>query len=183
MTEPPDNPPDEPQNDSVLDVTCPECGAKWELSAQEAGQPEFVCNQCKTTIPLTDAGEKQLCLSCTARNEPEAHFCAECGAPLTSYASTAPFERIFAEGSVYRKATDSPQSFIVVFGVWLICLPLAVGGLILLFSPVGGLFLSLISVLLICFSVTFIWKSTRNYLTGKRNPSNNEEEAQPGENK
>ena len=35
-----------------------------------------------------DTDEKQLCVSCMFPNEPAAHFCAKCGAPTSSYAST-----------------------------------------------------------------------------------------------
>src|SRR5690349_8538637 len=69
---------------------------------------------------LPETGEKQLCVSCAVPNEPSAHFCAKCGAPLTSYASTGPFESIFAEGSVYRSAAERPQKLVVFLGMWLI---------------------------------------------------------------
>src|SRR3954464_10914584 len=55
------------------------------------------------------AEEKQLCANCMFPNYPEAHFCAKCGAPLSSYASTGPFESLFAEGHVYRQATEQPR--------------------------------------------------------------------------
>src|SRR3954451_837470 len=70
--------------------------------------------------PSPESEEKQLCLSCMAPNEPTAHFCAKCGAPLSSYASTGPFESLFSEGAVYRQAAERPRSFIVVLGIWLI---------------------------------------------------------------
>src|SRR3954464_15103851 len=66
------------------------------------------------------AEEKQLCANCMFPNYPEAHFCAKCGAPLSSYASTGPFESLFAEGHIYRQATEQPRKLVVVFGIWLI---------------------------------------------------------------
>src|SRR6516162_1962936 len=78
-----------------------------------------------------EAVEKQLCVSCMAQNEPSAHFCAKCGAPLTSYASTGPFESIFAEGSAYRAAAERPQKLVVVLGIWLIFGPMALAGLLM----------------------------------------------------
>jgi hypothetical protein len=42
--------------------------------------------------PSADAMEHALCLQCLAPNVPTAHFCGDCGAPLSPYAATAPFE-------------------------------------------------------------------------------------------
>ncbi|MBI1373688.1 MAG: hypothetical protein GC159_13240 [Phycisphaera sp.] len=60
-----------------------------------------------------------LCPTCITANDPAAHFCKQCGAPLSAYAATAPFERIFATGDTYRKATD-PTRPIVLIGMWLL---------------------------------------------------------------
>ena len=67
-----------------------------------------------------ELGEQELCIECMAGNRPGSHFCCKCGAPLTSYAATGPFESLFAEGHIYRKATDRPHRFIIVLGIWLI---------------------------------------------------------------
>ena len=67
-----------------------------------------------------ELSEKELCLGCLFPNEAGANFCAKCGAPLTSYASTGPFESLFAEGHVYRQAVNQPRRLIVVLGVWVI---------------------------------------------------------------
>jgi ribosomal protein L40E len=109
--------------------------------------------------------EQQLCISCVAPNDPQAHFCGKCGAPLTSYAATAPFEHLFAEGHVYRQAAERPQRLIVVLGIWVIFGGMALAGLGMLITGrelgvkymLGGLFMSGIAVAL-------IWKTTRNYL-------------------
>jgi ribosomal protein L40E len=109
--------------------------------------------------------EQQLCISCVAPNDPKAHFCGKCGAPLTSYAATAPFEHLFAEGHVYRQAAERPQRLIVVLGIWLIFGGLALTGIGLLVMSrelggkylIGGMFMSAISG-------AIIWKTTRNYL-------------------
>lgn len=55
-------------------------------------------------------------------------FCGSCGAPLTTFASTLPFERTLAEGYAYRQAVESPRKLIVVLGIWMIFLPLAITG-------------------------------------------------------
>ncbi len=121
-----------------------------------------------------DAEEKQLCLSCLTPNHLANHFCAKCGAPLTSYAATAPFESIFAEGSVYRQAAERPHKFIIVLGIWLIFGGMALGGLAITgFSladqdRVHSIFGALFGLGLIIFSGLIIRKTTRNYLARKR---------------
>ena len=110
-----------------------------------------------------------------APNEPDAHFCAKCGAPLSSYASTGPFESLFAEGAVYRAAAERPRSLVVVFGIWLIFGLVAVGGVFLtaigltgLGPSIAGGIWSLIGVSLFAVGLTMIWKTTRNYLARKQ---------------
>jgi hypothetical protein len=113
--------------------------------------------------------ETQICVSCMGPNGPSAHFCAKCGAPLDSYASTAPFESSFAAGSVYRSASERPRKLIVVIGIWLIFSPLAVMGIIIMSS------LSfLIGAALIAVPATIIWKTTRNYMKRKRTDERHE---------
>ena len=48
----------------------------------------------------------EICFSCLGRNPPNTHFCKHCGTPLTSFATTAPFEHLFAFGDFIRKATQ-----------------------------------------------------------------------------
>jgi predicted amidophosphoribosyltransferase len=50
--------------------------------------------------------ELEICISCLKTNAPGTHFCRHCGTPLTSFAATAPFESIFAEGDMWRKAVS-----------------------------------------------------------------------------
>jgi uncharacterized paraquat-inducible protein A len=122
---------------------------------------------------LPEADEKQLCVNCMAPNIPAAHFCIKCGAPLSSYASTGPFESIFAEGSVYRQAAERPRKLIVVLGVWLIFGSGALLGLFIIgISLASGLRSSIIVFLAGCavllFSLLMICKTTWNYLTRKQ---------------
>lgn len=109
-----------------------------------------------------DLDEKELCVSCLFPNDPLAHFCAKCGAPVTSYAATAPFESIFAEGHVYRQAADRPRTLVVVLGIWLIFGPLAFGGAAMLFagSQAG---MVLFGAFILPISLAMIWKTTRSY--------------------
>jgi hypothetical protein len=119
-------------------------------------------NSCQ---PTADEGEKQLCVSCRAPNEPSAHFCIKCGAPLSSYASTGPFESLFAEGAVYRQAAEQPRSFIVVFGVWLIFGIAGLAGLVMVvMGRDTGIGYATFGAFMLVISVMLMWKSTRNYL-------------------
>ena len=112
-----------------------------------------------------DRDEKQLCVSCTAPNDPSAHFCIKCGAPLSSYASTGPFESLFAEGAVYRQAAEQPRSIIVVLGVWLIFGMVGMAGLVMVaMSGDMGIGYTAVGALMLAFSLVLIWKCTRNYL-------------------
>lgn len=108
--------------------------------------------------------EKQLCVSCLAPNEPLAHFCAKCGAPLSSYASTGFLESAFAEGAVYRAAAERPRKFIVVVGVWLIFGATGFCGAVILAVNVGrGLYDKVLGAAMLAISVAMIVKTTKNY--------------------
>ena len=102
-------------------------------------------------------------------NEQSAHFSADCGAPMSSYAATGPFESIFAEGHVYRQAAERPRRFIVVLGVWLIFGMMASAGATLIF--IGrelGIEYLIAGAFLLPISLVMIWKTTRNYFAGRR---------------
>ena len=119
-------------------------------------------------IPETE--EKQLCVGCMAPNEPSAHFCVKCGAPLSSYAATGPFESLFAEGHVYRQAAERPQKLVVVLGVWLIFGMMALAGLLLI--SIGrdtGFGYLVAGAFMLPISVMMIWKTTRNYMARGKN--------------
>ena len=116
-----------------------------------------------------DTNEKQLCVSCMFPNEPSVHFCAKCGAPLTSYAATGPFEHLFAEGHTYRQAAERPRRLIVVVGVWFIFGTLALAGAALIF--IGrelGLQYLIAGAFFLPVSLAMIWKTTRSYLARPR---------------
>ena len=116
--------------------------------------------------PAAEGEEQQLCVSCMAPNEPSAHFCIKCGAPLCSYASTGPFESVFAEGAVYRQAAERPRSLIVVLGIWLIFGTLTLAGLVMIWMGRDiGVQYAAFGALMLAFSILMVWKTTRNYLT------------------
>jgi hypothetical protein len=116
---------------------------------------------------------KQLCIGCTFPNESSDHFCAKCGAPLSWYAATAPFESCFAEGHVYRQATERPRSLLVIFGVWLLFGMFAFSGIMICFIGHNvGSPLQIISGTIGLISVAVIWKTTRNYFFRRKSDEN-----------
>ncbi len=116
-----------------------------------------------------ESEEKKLCVSCLFGNDPDVHFCAQCGAPMTSYAAIGPFEQLFAEGHVYRQAAEKPRKFIVVLGVWVIFGMMALAGAGLLFVRAENGVLQLIAgAFMLPVSLVMIWKTTRNCITRTR---------------
>ncbi len=73
-----------------------------------------------------DGGD--LCPACLAELTSGCNFCSSCAAPVTPLAAWAPFERVFAEGYIYRQAVASPRTLFVVIGAWLVFLPLFASG-------------------------------------------------------
>lgn len=120
--------------------------------------------------------ERELCPNCLTGNVPGTNFCSECGGPLSAYAAIGPFERLFAEGHIYRKATQQPHRLIVVLGIWLIFGPMALIGMSIPFMEgyeniefEPGDVLGLVAMLvLVTISVALILKTTRNYITRSR---------------
>ena len=39
-------------DETVMEVVCPKCGIEWELNTEDVSKPEFICEDCKTAIPL-----------------------------------------------------------------------------------------------------------------------------------
>jgi hypothetical protein len=114
------------------------------------------------------AGEKQLCTACLFPNEPTAHFCTKCGAPISSYVAIAPFESAFAQGYVFRQAAERPGSLVVFVGIWLIFGSLALTGLALVtFSRDTGYGDFVVGTFMLLISSAIIWKTTRNYVSRK----------------
>lgn len=96
------------------------------MSANEA--------QRDTETPDVEMGDDRfdggdLCPACLAELTAGCGFCPKCGAPVTPTVAISPFERIFAEGYIYRQAVASPRKFIIVLGVWLVFLPMLLIGL------------------------------------------------------
>jgi hypothetical protein len=116
-----------------------------------------------------DSEEKLLCLSCMFPNDPSVHFCAKCGAPMTSYAATGPFESLFAEGHAFRQAAERPRRFVVVLGIWIIFGMMALAGIVMLFiGREVGLQYLVVGALVLPISLVMIWKTTRSYFAKPR---------------
>lgn len=65
---------------------------------------------------------QMLCSGCARPVPQERHFCPHCGAPMSFYATTAPYERVLSEGYAWRRAASRPN-LIIVIGMWLIWSP------------------------------------------------------------
>jgi hypothetical protein len=125
--------------------------------------------------------ERQLCISCLAPNFSDAHFCEKCGAPLDSYAATAPFEQIFAQGHAFRSATTGKPKLVVMIGMWLLFLP----SILILFVQFRLYYTEqfpifptiLISLPYAIIGSALIFHTTKNYLKKTSdNTSNNDTE-------
>jgi hypothetical protein len=75
--------------------------------------------------------ELEICISCLKTNSPGTDFCRHCGTPLTSYAATAPFESMFAEGDFWRNAMRRAKGKTLRRIAILLCLVIMVLGLLL----------------------------------------------------
>ena len=79
--------------------------------------------------------EQEVCLSCLRLTAPGTHFCPHCGTPLTTYATTAPFESVFAEGDFWRKAVSQarhhPLRRVLLFAFLLLIVAAILSGMVL----------------------------------------------------
>ena len=125
---------------------------------------------------VSEPQDAQLCAGCLHRNVESAHFCAQCGAPMTSYAATGPFESIWAEGHMYRSAVEKPRKLVVVLGVWMLGLTAAASGCSLMKGALddnglvawGGV---LFGAGIIAWALLLIAKTTRNYRVVRKLPT------------
>ena len=120
-----------------------------------------------------ESNEAQLCAGCLHQNTLEAHFCAKCGAPLTSYATTGPMESIWAEGYMYRSAVDRPRNLVVVLGVWMLGLAAASFGMVILTgslkTPDNLSWLgTLAGAVVVVWALVLVTKTTRNYFAARK---------------
>jgi hypothetical protein len=69
---------------------------------------------------MEENAELPVCLKCFQPNTPDKHFCVHCNAPLTTFATTAPYEHILAGGFAVRTASNAPTKPIILIGMWLL---------------------------------------------------------------
>jgi hypothetical protein len=74
--------------------------------------------------------ERMLCPACLHPNALSAMFCSKCDAPLSAGAVLGPFEQIRAQRFVLHRAATGPSSPMVVFGVWLIFVPIVIASIV-----------------------------------------------------
>jgi len=126
--------------------------------------------------------ELHLCISCLASNEPEAHFCKKCGAPLDSYSATAPFERTLAQGFAFRAAVTGKPKLIVVIGMWILFFPPVCAAIFGLYAAMIGqapVFSLLISLAMGSIGSILIYKTTKNYFSHSKKDSEQDAAANP----
>jgi len=61
-----------------------------------------------------------VCPNCLHINEASSHFCAKCGTPMDSFATTSPFERTLSEGNSLLKGTH-PNNARSLIWMWMEC--------------------------------------------------------------
>jgi len=123
--------------------------------------------------PNADVGRSDnvpLCPSCFEPNDPGAHACKKCGAPLDLFATTDPLQLTRSAGWAYRQATSGRRtSKLILIAMWLIFGPAFLLLLFLVLPDVEthplGLTLFLLLLLLngaILYRVTKSYRRRRN---------------------
>ena len=130
--------------------------------------------------------QRALCQECLTPYTPGTHFCPKCGAPLSSFATIAPWERIQAERHIFANAASDPRKPITLIGVWLIFGAMLASGLALTIMcfplqlrnlGVESALIALTGVFLAFIGGFVIVRTTINYLKKKRHAIDTE----PGE--
>jgi len=162
-----------PPNPVVGQASCLSGGAaKLALDSHPMDASPDRRDACPTTASaLRFGGSKRELLvgRILTPNATTADFCAKCGAPLSSYATTAPFERLFAEGHVYRQAAERPHRPVILIGVWALFGTVgAVGAVLLFFSPRDGVMAALAGAVMLALSAMMLGRTTRNFVAHRR---------------
>jgi hypothetical protein len=82
---------------------------------------------------------RPLCPNCLREVEPDADFCAECGCPVSSMATTDPLRSAYSRGFWFRTAAHGGIKPIVFWGTWLLLGPWVLGGVAALVFALGDL--------------------------------------------
>ncbi|MEM7143734.1 MAG: hypothetical protein AAF591_01285 [Verrucomicrobiota bacterium] len=130
--------------------------------------------------------QKVLCPACLELVYENAVLCPHCRASQSFLGGTLPYESIFAEGFIYRRAANNPQSPVVVLGIWIIfgipvltfLVSIAVFGMIPFYYGLNDsgpleharFVTPLFWLGYLCLCIAFLWQSTRNYLRYRKSP-------------
>lgn len=119
--------------------------------------------------------DEPVCPHCLRPVTGQYHFCSHCNAPLTSFATTGPYEQVLAQGYAVRTGV-ARSTALVLFGMWLIFAPTMliafISAAVLVFAVIDGMerhptarIVGLaVSGFWFLLAATILWKSTRNYL-------------------
>jgi hypothetical protein len=73
--------------------------------------------------------EAWICPQCWRPYVPGAHFCPRCAAPLTVFANTAPYERIYATAWRLGLGAHHPRGLLQALGMLILTVPVLLGAL------------------------------------------------------
>jgi hypothetical protein len=116
------------------------------------------------------------CPNCSQTNDPLAHFCLKCGAPLSSFANVGPWERTLSEGFAYRQAVSGPPKRIILAGMWFLFGPALIISCFCLFTGIRlyngfdgkGIVESVAMLVMAVVCAVLLFRTTRNYICKKR---------------
>jgi hypothetical protein len=99
-------------------------------------------------------------------------FCPDCGAPVDPLAAYMPFERVWAEGYIWREAVWRPRNGLTLSGVILFAGMHSCGLLLALWAGLGTSPMELLSLLLLFIPFPLMLViSIRSYLSFKKESS------------
>ncbi len=115
---------------------------------------------------------KIVCPSCGTLIDAEHANCPNCFGPVGTSANLDPMGAIHGEGRALAKAAQQKPKGIVVFGVWLIFLPMLIISSKSVFDIISdgfgsgssGFLFFWFGIGVMILSITFLYKVTRNYL-------------------
>jgi hypothetical protein len=121
--------------------------------------------------PTAKSNETATCISCLAQISGSEAFCHACGAPVGTTATLDPLQTIQAEGFLFRRALEGRPKPIVLACVWILHLPVFVGGVFaafyaLIYTEVySGFVFFLFLMCLASLALAILYRVTKNYLT------------------
>lgn len=130
-------------------------------------------------IDLMRTGEPNgrgiVCLSCLKENDSAAVYCRYCNSALQVTNNPDPIQKLSHEGVVYSKAVEGKPKLVVLIGVWLLFFPVLIFSLITAVSMAfegergsSGFIFFWFLVISAFFSLTMIYKVTKNYFKSKK---------------